>query len=145
MSTSCNTVIEFKINEFEGPLDLLLHLIKESKMHIMDIEIESITEQYINYLDAQEKMNLEVLPGLPYPLGANFDGKAYVLWSCGSGTCYHYFENIPDFNDGRSTFYKDTTIKADNDNTKTFDVNAQYKGWALPSSFDFLVNAYTSK
>ncbi len=60
MSTSCNTVIEFKINEFEGPLDLLLHLIKESKMNIMDIEIESITEQYINYLDAQEKMNLEV-------------------------------------------------------------------------------------
>lgn len=52
--------VEFKINEFEGPLDLLLHLIKESKMDIMDIEIEKITEQYMAYLDSQEKMNLEI-------------------------------------------------------------------------------------
>lgn len=52
--------IAFKINEFEGPLDLLLHLIKESKMDIMNIEIESITKQYLDYLDLQEKMNLEI-------------------------------------------------------------------------------------
>lgn len=52
--------IEFKINEFEGPLDLLLHLIKESKMDIMNIEIEEITKQYIDYLNEQEKMNLEI-------------------------------------------------------------------------------------
>ena len=52
--------MDFKINEFEGPLDLLLHLIKDSKMNIMDIEIEKITEQYMNYLDLQEKMNLEI-------------------------------------------------------------------------------------
>lgn len=52
--------IEFKINEFEGPLDLLLHLIKESKMDIMNIEIEKITKQYMDYLDLQEKMNLEI-------------------------------------------------------------------------------------
>ena len=52
--------IEFRINEFEGPLDLLLHLIKESKMDIMNIEIEEITKQYMNYLDEQEKMNLEI-------------------------------------------------------------------------------------
>lgn len=52
--------IEFKINEFEGPLDLLLHLIKESKMDIMNIEIEKITDQYMTYLDSQEKMNLEI-------------------------------------------------------------------------------------
>ena len=52
--------MDFKINEFEGPLDLLLHLIKESKMNIMDIEIEKITDQYMNYLDSQEKMNLEI-------------------------------------------------------------------------------------
>lgn len=53
-------VMNFKINEFEGPLDLLLHLIKESKMDIMNIEIEKITEQYMAYLDLHEKMNLEV-------------------------------------------------------------------------------------
>ena len=52
--------IEFKINEFEGPLDLLLHLIKESKMDIMNIEIEEITKQYMDYLALQEKMNLEI-------------------------------------------------------------------------------------
>ena len=52
--------IEFKINDFEGPLDLLLHLIKESKMDIMNIEIEEIAKQYVNFLNKQEQMNLEV-------------------------------------------------------------------------------------
>ena len=52
--------MDFKINDFEGPLDLLLHLIKESKMDIMNIEIEVITDQYMNFLKEQEKMNLEV-------------------------------------------------------------------------------------
>ncbi len=52
--------IEFIINDFEGPLDLLLHLIKEAKMDIMNIEIESITNQYMDYLHKQESMNLEI-------------------------------------------------------------------------------------
>lgn len=52
--------IEFKINDFEGPLDLLLHLIKESKMDIMNIEISSITDQYIAFLNKQEEINLEI-------------------------------------------------------------------------------------
>ena len=51
---------DFRINDFEGPLDLLLHLIKESKMDIMNIEIEEITKQYVSFLEQQEKMNLEV-------------------------------------------------------------------------------------
>ncbi len=52
--------LDFKINDFEGPLDLLLHLIKESKMDIMNIEMELITKQYMDFLDSQEKMNLEI-------------------------------------------------------------------------------------
>ena len=52
--------MDFVINDFEGPLDLLLHLIKESKMDIMNIEIEEITKQYMDFLDKQEKMNLEI-------------------------------------------------------------------------------------
>ena len=52
--------MDFKINDFEGPLDLLLHLIKESKMDIMNIEIESITDQYLAFINKSEKMNLEV-------------------------------------------------------------------------------------
>lgn len=75
----------------------------------------------------------------------HFDGKAYVIWSCGNGTCYHYFDNIPNFDDGNSTFYKATDIKADNDNTKTFDVNAKYKAWALPDKFNSWQEAYKSQ
>ena len=52
--------MEFRIHDFEGPLDLLLHLIKKSKMDIMDIEIESITQQYVDILNEQDKLNLEV-------------------------------------------------------------------------------------
>lgn len=52
--------LDLKINEFEGPLDLLLHLIKENKMDIFDIKIEEITEQYLSYIRKQESMNLEV-------------------------------------------------------------------------------------
>ena len=52
--------IQFKIDQFEGPLDLLLHLIKESKMDIFDIKIELITKQYLDYIESQERMNLEI-------------------------------------------------------------------------------------
>lgn len=51
---------DFKINEFEGPLDLLLHLIKINEMNIMDIQIEEITKQYVDYLKSQEKLNIEI-------------------------------------------------------------------------------------
>ena len=51
---------KFKINEFEGPLDLLLHLIKESKMDIMDIEIVKLTDQYLSYINNMEKLNLNI-------------------------------------------------------------------------------------
>ncbi len=49
-----------KINEFEGPLDLLLHLIKESNIDIYDIQISEITEQYLAYIKAMEELNLSV-------------------------------------------------------------------------------------
>ena len=52
--------IAFKIDEFEGPLDLLLHLVKVNEMNILDIEIECITKQYLEYLEKMEKMNLEI-------------------------------------------------------------------------------------
>mgnify|MGYP002527449457 FL=1 len=51
---------KFKINEFEGPLDLLLHLIKEAEMDIMDIKIALLTDQYLSYLDSMEKLNLQI-------------------------------------------------------------------------------------
>lgn len=48
------------INQFEGPLDLLLHLIKESNIDIIDINIEDITKQYMNYISKMEAMSLDV-------------------------------------------------------------------------------------
>ena len=52
--------IEFRIDEFSGPLDLLLHLIKKNKMNILDIEIEKITDQYMEYLEKCNELNLEI-------------------------------------------------------------------------------------
>ena len=49
-----------KIDKFEGPLDLLCHLIDVNKMDIYDININQITDQYIKYLNEMEKMNLEI-------------------------------------------------------------------------------------
>ena len=46
--------------EFEGPLDLLLHLIKKSDISIFDISIEDITKQYLDYIDKMEELNLNI-------------------------------------------------------------------------------------
>lgn len=50
-----------KIDIFEGPLDLLLHLIKEQKMDIYDIPIAEITRQYMGYLEMMNDLNLELV------------------------------------------------------------------------------------
>jgi segregation and condensation protein A len=49
-----------KLPVFEGPLDLLLYLIKQNEVDIYDIEIAKITDQYLAYLEAMEEMNVEV-------------------------------------------------------------------------------------
>ena len=49
-----------KINEFEGPLDLLLHLIKQSNIDIYDIEISEITKQYLDYINKMEELNINI-------------------------------------------------------------------------------------
>ena len=48
------------LDKFEGPLDLLLHLIKQSNIDIMDINLEDITKQYLDYIKKIEEMNLDV-------------------------------------------------------------------------------------
>ncbi len=48
------------IGDFEGPLDLLLHLIKKSKMEIFDIEISEITNQYLKFIEEMNEMNLDI-------------------------------------------------------------------------------------
>lgn len=49
-----------KIDAFEGPLDLLLHLVKESKVDIWDIKIVDITDQYLDYIKSMQDLNLNV-------------------------------------------------------------------------------------
>ena len=54
------TKYKLKLENFEGPLDLLCHLIDKNKMDIYDINLSEITDQYIDYINKMEKMNLEV-------------------------------------------------------------------------------------
>ena len=51
---------ELKLDNFEGPLDLLCYLIDKNKMDIYKVSISEIAEQYISYLQKQEELNLEI-------------------------------------------------------------------------------------
>ena len=51
---------EINIPEFEGPLDLLLHLIKKDNINIVDININDITKQYLEYINKMEELNLNI-------------------------------------------------------------------------------------
>lgn len=51
---------ELQLDNFEGPLDLLCYLIEKNKMDIYKVKISDIAEQYINYLQEQEKLNLDI-------------------------------------------------------------------------------------
>ncbi len=52
--------LQFKLDQFEGPLDLLLTLISKHKMNIFDIEISALLDQYLAYLQKVRKMDMEV-------------------------------------------------------------------------------------
>ena len=53
--------ISVKLQVFEGPLDLLLHLIDKNKVNIYDIPIAMITEQYMEYVEQLKKEDLNVV------------------------------------------------------------------------------------
>lgn len=55
------SAIDVKLNVFEGPLDLLLHLIEKNKVNIYDIPIVTITEQYLDYVNHMEEEDLDVM------------------------------------------------------------------------------------
>lgn len=48
------------INDFEGPLDLLLHLIKETKMNIYEVDMSIIIEEYLKYVESMQDLNIDV-------------------------------------------------------------------------------------
>lgn len=49
-----------KLDSFEGPLDLLWHLIKTNKMDILELKLELIIDQYLDYINEMERMNLDI-------------------------------------------------------------------------------------
>ncbi len=51
---------KFLIGDFEGPLDLLLHLVKQSKMDISELKLVEITGEYLNFIKEMEEMNLDI-------------------------------------------------------------------------------------
>lgn len=59
MDNSATEVYKIKIQNFEGPLDLLFHLIEKSKFNIYDIPINDITDQYMEYLYVMNELNLD--------------------------------------------------------------------------------------
>ncbi|MCR5526844.1 MAG: segregation/condensation protein A [Lachnospiraceae bacterium] len=61
MTLDKENTIEVKLDAFEGPLDLLLHLIDKNKVNIYDIPISLITKQYIDYLGAMAKADLNIM------------------------------------------------------------------------------------
>lgn len=54
--------MEYKvtINDFEGPMDLLLHLVKSQNIDIVNLNVEEVTEQYLNYIKEAEELNLDI-------------------------------------------------------------------------------------
>lgn len=123
-------------NGDDGTITSSVHRTDSSYEFALDLTVSS-SQSFVG-LFIEEDMGGPAPGGVesgPEPGEGYFDGRAYVVWSCGNGVCYHYFENIPNFDDGNSTFYKDTDITADNKAGVTFDVKAQYKGWYLADEF----------
>ena len=60
ITTDTNNKLNFKLEVYEGPLDLLLALIAKNKVSIYDIPISLIFEQYMEYIDAMREMDMEV-------------------------------------------------------------------------------------
>ena len=71
--------IPVKLNVFEGPLDLLLHLIDKNKIDIYDIPIVEITDQYMEYIHAMEKEDLGVMSEFMVMAATLLDIKCKML------------------------------------------------------------------
>ena len=50
----------FYINDFEGPLDLLLHLVKQSKMNIYDINLFDLIKEYLDFINQMQELNIDI-------------------------------------------------------------------------------------
>ena len=75
--------ISFKVQAFEGPLDLLLHLIEKNQVDIYDIPIAMITDQYLAYLSEMEKqiylyLKSKLCPQLGHVLTSSLTSLSHI-------------------------------------------------------------------
>lgn len=63
-----DTSIQVKTDQFDGPLGLLLHLVEAHEMDIQELDIETITQQYLDYLNGMKKLNFDVAGDYLYML-----------------------------------------------------------------------------
>ena len=71
--------IAYKLNVFEGPLDLLLHLIEKNKVDIYDIPIVTITEQYLAYVSEMQEQDMDVMSEFLVMAGTLLQIKSKML------------------------------------------------------------------
>lgn len=71
--------ISVKLEVFEGPLDLLLHLIDKNKVNIYDIPIVEITDQYLEYVNAMDKQDLNIVSEFLVMAATLIDIKSKML------------------------------------------------------------------
>lgn len=71
--------ISYKLETFEGPLDLLLHLIEKNKVDIYDIPISEITQQYLDYVSRMEKEDLNIVSDFLVMAATLLDIKSRML------------------------------------------------------------------
>jgi len=71
--------LSYKLEKFEGPLDLLLHLIEKNKVNIYDIPIAEITDQYLDYVKQMEEESLDVVSEFLVMAATLLDIKARML------------------------------------------------------------------
>ena len=126
--------IEVKLQVFEGPLDLLLHLIEKNKVDIYDIPIAEITEQYLDYIRQMQSEDMNVmsefllmaatlldikcrmlLPKEVNEEGEEEDPRAELVQKLLEYKAYKYMSyELRDMQvDARKNFYKDPTIPAE--------------------------------
>src|SRR3989339_713919 len=74
-----------QLDAFEGPLDLLLHLIKKSDLDIKNIPIAQITHDYLSYLDLMKELNLDIAGEFLVMASTLMQIKAKMLLPSGEG------------------------------------------------------------
>ncbi len=72
-------LISYKLEKFEGPLDLLLHLIEKNKVDIYDIPIVEITQQYLDYMNQMDKEDLNIVSDFLVMAATLLDIKSRML------------------------------------------------------------------